>query len=122
MKKLLLASAVTAALFAGHASAATSVKAVPLNANGSVDFSTATGIYAAVTRLMKSGFQALQLRLHFWIKQLSMILLALVYRYVDSTKAAILMSVKRFNTSTFNVVHKRDKVVQSQLLNLHKAR
>jgi len=103
MNKLLLAGAVSAALFAGQA------VAVPLHANGTVDFSNTTGIYApgvVVNEVWVSGSSAAT---PFLEKAVINDSVGTVYKYVDAAKSAITyVSDSSIAPGTINVVHKRD--------------
>lgn len=109
MKKLVLAAAVSAAMFAGQTYAVpASVKAVPL-VGGAVDFSTATGIYAfgnTVNEVWISGSSAAT---PFLDKAVVNDSIGTVYKYNDlGKKAFTYVSESALTPGTFNVVHKRD--------------
>ena len=109
MKKLVLAAAVSAAMFAGHAYAATSLKIVPLNANGSVNFSTGTGIYASGNVVNETWISGSSAATPFLDKAVVNNSIGTVYKYADSGKKAFTyVSESALVPGTFNVVHKRD--------------
>ncbi|MEI8210141.1 MAG: hypothetical protein WCG16_13100, partial [Methylococcales bacterium] len=110
MKKLLLASAVSVALFSGQTYAAVpaSVKAVPL-INGSVDFSTTTGIYKAGNTVNEVWISGSSAATPFLDKAVVNDAIGTVYKYNDSGKKAFTyVSESSLTPGTFNVVHKRD--------------
>ncbi len=109
MKKLVLAAAVSAAMFAGQTYAVpASVKVVPL-ISGAVDFSTATGIYASGNTVNEVWISGSSAATPFLEKAVINDAIGTVYKYQDSGKKAFTyVSESSLVPGTFNVVHKRD--------------
>ena len=121
MKKLLLGAAVSAALFAGHASAAiTALPTIGTGATQSIDFSTTTGVGLAANIKGTAYFSGSSAATPFLEKSILNLAAAgsKVYKYYDSgkeaftyyfTTGATVPAGSGLTAGNNYVVHKRDK-------------